>query len=201
MLFRLAHLSVRILTLPALLLWFAAGWRVEGKIPPINKFVILGVPHTTNWDYLHMLMLAFYWNRKPFVTIKDYWMKKPIIGTILRWAGGVSIDRSKSTHAVEQLSQQINAADHMMLVFTPEGTRAKTDYWKTGFYYTALGANVPIVLAYIDYERKRGGVGLTVHPTGDIEADFAIIRDFYSQHGRGKYPEQAGTIAVPPPKN
>lgn len=195
---KLSYLFVYLCTAPLLLIWYAFGWRAEGEMPKVPKLIIAGAPHTSNWDYIHMLMLAIYYRRKPFVTIKDFWMKKPILGTLLRWGGGLSIDRSKHTNAVQQLVEQVQEAERMMLIFTPEGTRRRTEHWKTGFYYTALGAGVPIVLAYIDYQRKRGGVGKTITPSGDIEADFALIREFYATHGRGKYPENAGVVALPP---
>jgi 1-acyl-sn-glycerol-3-phosphate acyltransferase len=190
-----------IFTSPLLLVWYATGWRAEGQMPAVDKMVVVGAPHTSNWDYVHMIMLAIYFRRKPFVTIKDYWMKKPIFGTLLRWGGGLSIDRSKSTNTVQQLVEQIKQVDRIMLIFTPEGTRRKTHYWRTGFYYTALGAGVPVVLAYLDYKRKRGGVGTTLTPSGNIEADFEIIREFYRTYGWGKHAEQAGEVRLLPKEN
>lgn len=198
LLHRLATLVARIFTTPLIALWMASGWRIEGKLPAIDKFIIIAVPHTTNWDYFTMMMMAFTFGRKPFVTFKDNWTKKPVVGTLIQWLGGIPIDRSKSTNAVQQLAERIQKADRMMLVFTPEGTRSYRPHWKTGFYYAALEANVPIVLGYPDYERKRGGVGPTLYPSGDIEADMEIIREFYSTHGAGKYPEKTNDIKLPP---
>jgi 1-acyl-sn-glycerol-3-phosphate acyltransferase len=100
---------------------------------------------------------------------------------VMRWLGGIAVDRSKSTNLVAAAAAALVAAEgSVQLVVPPEGTRGKTRHWKTGFYFIALQAQVPIVLAYMDYERKLGGLGPVFQPTGDVEADMAVIKQFYA---------------------
>jgi 1-acyl-sn-glycerol-3-phosphate acyltransferase len=97
------------------------------------------------------------------------------------WFGGIPVDREKSNNLVAASAEAIKAADGpLQLVVPPEGTRSKTRYWKTGFYYIAVGAQVPIVMAYMDYANKTSGLGPVFHPTGDIDADMATIKAFYA---------------------
>lgn len=198
----LAWLVVLIAYVPMRLIWKVTGWRFEGdpraKVRPFKKLIILGVPHTTNWDYWLMLNTSLYVFRRPYTTVKIELLKPPI-GWFIRAAGGIGIDRSKREGVSDQLAQRLREADKMMLVFTPEGTRSYRPYWRTGFYYTAHKAGVPIVCAYADYPRRVLGVGLVLHTTGDIEADFAQIRDFYAEYGRnGLYPDKMNDLALPP---
>jgi 1-acyl-sn-glycerol-3-phosphate acyltransferase len=191
-------LWVRILieiTRPILLgLWRLMGWRGEGALPDSPSMVLVGVPHTSNWDYFHMFGAAVYFRRKPYVTIKDSAFKNPILGSIIQALGGISIDRSRSTNAVDQMAESLENANRRVLCFTPEGTRKKTDNWRTGFYYTALKAEVPIGFIHFDYRRKRVGSFGHIYPTGDIDADFEKIREYYDDHGYGKYPDQKSDI-------
>jgi 1-acyl-sn-glycerol-3-phosphate acyltransferase len=155
------------------------GWRVEGKIPDIKKFVIIAAPHTSNWDFPITLAVAF------ALRMKIYWMGKaamfrwPFAGT-LRWLGGIPIDRSQSHNVVEQSIQAFHKLERLIMVVPPEGTRKKVSYWKTGFYHIAKGANVPIVLGFLDYKRKAGGIGPTFYPTGRLEEDLQKIQAFYA---------------------
>jgi 1-acyl-sn-glycerol-3-phosphate acyltransferase len=106
---------------------------------------------------------------------------KPPFRGLMRWLGGISVNRETSTNMVAASVQAIAQADHrVQLVVPPEGTRSQVRYWKTGFYYIALGAQVPIVLAYMDYGRKVAGLGPVFYPTGDIEADMRSIQAFYA---------------------
>jgi 1-acyl-sn-glycerol-3-phosphate acyltransferase len=115
-----------------------------------------------------------------------YWMGKQSLfrwpfGAVMRWLGGIAVDRSKSTNLVSASAAALVAADGcLQLVVPPEGTRGKTRHWKTGFYYIALEAQVPIVLAFLDYRRKVGGLGPVFQPTGNVEADMAEIKRFYA---------------------
>lgn len=192
----LHRLILSSLATPLLVIWRLWGWRVEHDLPNIPRYVILGVPHTTNWDYLHMLAVAMHARRRPHVTVKHTLFRGPV-GWFIKFAGGIPIDRTRSSNVVEQLAARLKAAERMILVFTPEGTRSKSPHWKTGFYYTALKAGVPIVCAYIDYRRKCVGSGLVIQPTGDIHADFIHIRAFYETHGYPKYPENWTPLSLP----
>jgi 1-acyl-sn-glycerol-3-phosphate acyltransferase len=170
------------------------GWRAEGKIPDINKFVIIAAPHTSNWDFPITLAVAF------ALKIKIYWMGKAAMfrwpfGAALRWLGGIPIDRSRAHNLVEQSVQAFQEREKLIMVVPPEGTRKKVSYWKTGFYHIARGAGVPIVLGFLDYRRKAGGIGPTFHPTGRIEEDMRQIQAFYATI-TGKRQSQFGNAAL-----
>ena len=171
-----------------------AGWKPAGRRPDISSYVIIAAPHTSNWDFLYTLCLAFILEIKPFIMMKAEWFRWPL-GPLLRWFGAIPVDRSKSTHVVARSIQAFREHPRMVLVVPPSGTREKVMYWKTGFYHIAMGAKVPIVLGYLDYRRKVGGIGPIVHPTGDMEGDMKIIRDFYAGI-TAKYPKQALSFPV-----
>lgn len=170
------------------------GWRVEGKIPAINKFVIIAAPHTSNWDFPITLAVAF------VLRMKIYWMGKAAMfrwpfAAALRWLGGIPIDRSQSHNVVEQSIQAFQKLERLIMVVPPEGTRKKVSYWKTGFYHIARGANVPIVLGFLDYKRKAGGIGPTFYPTGLLEEDMKRIQAFYTTI-TGKRQSEFGNAAL-----
>lgn len=157
------------------------GWKVEGALPPeAAKSVFIAAPHTSNWDLPYTLMVAF------SLRLNPYWMGKLSIfkapfGGVMRWLGGIPVNREQSTNLVAASADAIRTADGpLQLIVPPEGTRSKTRYWKTGFYYIALGAQVPIVMAYMDYSTKRSGLGPLFNPTGNVEADMAAIKAFYA---------------------
>jgi 1-acyl-sn-glycerol-3-phosphate acyltransferase len=157
------------------------GWKVEGALPPNTpKCVMIAAPHTSNWDLPNTLMAAF------ALRLHIYWMGKesifkPPFRHLMMWLGGIPVNRDRANNLVAASAQAIVDADQpLQLVVPPEGTRQKTRYWKTGFYYIALSAKVPIVLAYMDYKRKISGLGPLFHPTGDIEADMVKIKAFYA---------------------
>jgi 1-acyl-sn-glycerol-3-phosphate acyltransferase len=163
----------------ALVIFRFTGWKPAGKRPYISKYVIIAAPHTSNWDFFYTICLAFILEIEPFIMMKSSWFSWPM-GPFLRWLGAIPVDRSKSTHVVARSIQAFRAYPRMVLVVPPSGTRRKVMYWKTGFYHIAMGANVPIVLGYLDYRRKVGGIGPVFHPTGNMEADMKIIQDFYA---------------------
>ena len=159
----------------------ALGWRVEGSLPAnAAKSVLIAAPHTSNWDLPYTLMVAF------CLRLNIYWMGKASIfrwpfGPVMRWLGGIPVRRETSNNLVAASAAAIIAADGpLQLVVPPEGTRGKTRHWKTGFYFIALQAKVPIVLAYMDYERRISGLGPVFQPTGDLDADMAEIKRFYA---------------------
>jgi 1-acyl-sn-glycerol-3-phosphate acyltransferase len=181
----LRGLSVAILKL--------AGWKVQGSLPPgCAKSVFIAAPHTSNWDLPFTLMVAF------SLRLHIYWMGKtqifkPPFKGLMMWLGGIPVQRDKANNLVEASAQAIRDADGpLQLVVPPEGTRSKTRYWKTGFYYIAVSAQVPIVLAYMDYEKKVSGLGPVFQPSGDIEADMVKIKAFYAQF-KGKNADQYHT--------
>jgi len=167
----------------------ASGWRPEGKLPPDKKFVLIAAPHTTNWDM--PIMLAISWA----LGVETRWMGKKSLfrfpfGTFMRALGGIPIDRSQRTNMVAQAAEMIRSKAQFILAVPPEGTRSGGDgVWRSGFYHIAREADVPIQLGFLDYSRKRGGLGPLVHPTGDTGADMDLIRAFYQPH-MAKFPEQ-----------
>jgi 1-acyl-sn-glycerol-3-phosphate acyltransferase len=175
----------------SLIFFRLAGWKEEGQRPDITKYVIIAAPHTSNWDFVYTMCLAFILRIKPLIMMKGAWFRWPL-GFFFRWLGALPIDRSRSHNVVAQSIEAFHAHPRMVMVVPPSGTRKQVMYWKTGFYYIAKGARVPIVLGYLDYRRKAGGIGPIVYPTGDIEADMKIIRNFYSEIA-GKYPKTVGT--------
>jgi 1-acyl-sn-glycerol-3-phosphate acyltransferase len=157
------------------------GWTVQGALPENTpKCVLIAAPHTSNWDLPYTLMVAY------CLRLNIRWLGKHSLfrgpfGPLMRWLGGIAVDRSQSTNLVSASAAALVAATgNLQLVVPPEGTRGKTRHWKTGFYYIALEAKVPIVLAYMDYERKVSGLGPVFHPSGDVEADMAQIKHFYA---------------------
>ncbi len=159
-----------------------AGWQVRGALPAeAQKSVLIAAPHTSNWDLPFTLMVSF------VLRLNIYWIGKASIfrfpfGPLMRWLGGIPVDRSKSNNLVAASAQAItDASGALQLIVPPEGTRSKTRYWKTGFYHIATSAQVPIVMAYMDYSRKISGLGPVFHPTGDLEADMLRIKAFYAE--------------------
>lgn len=169
----------------SLLVLKLCGWKVTGSVPAdVKKAVFIAAPHTSNWDLPFTLFVAF------ALRLKIYWMGKeeifkPPFRGVMMWLGGIPVQRSAAGNMVAASAEAIRDADELMLVVSPEGTRSKALYWKTGFYHIAHGAQVPVVMAFLDYERKHGGLGPTLYPTGDLEKDMLLIKDFYKDK-RGK---------------
>ena len=163
------------------------GWKIVGDFPTLQQYVLIAAPHTSNWDFPIGLAICFKARQKV------YWMGKHTLfvgplGLLSRWLGGIAVDRRKSNSLVEQISEVFQTHKELVVAIPPEGTRKKVEHWKSGFYYIALKANVPIALGYLDFKRKIGGCGKLFYPTGDIDADMREIRQFYADIV-GKNPE------------
>jgi len=170
------------------------GWESVGTVPDIPKFVMILAPHTSNWDFLFILAILY------SLGIKFYWFgKKEIfrwpIKNLSKWLGGIPVDRSLKQNIVQQIVETIKSREQIIVGVSPEGTRSNAKYWKTGFYYIACQAQIPIVFAFLDFGRKEGGLGPTMYPTGDIKADMKIIRQFYSGI-TAKHPDYFGNIVL-----
>jgi len=174
------------------------GWCKEGTLPDIPQYVVIAAPHTTNWDLPITLALAFSFKCNANWMAKDTLFKPPF-GTIMKFLGGIPIDRLTSSNVVEQSMQAFRENNKLVLVIPPEGTRKNVKYWKTGFYYIANGANVPIVMGFLDYKRKVGGIGHIFQPTSDIDADMEVFQSFYANIS-GKYPEKSSLADISPHK-
>ncbi len=182
----LARLSKWILT--------ALGWEIQADFPDVKKYVIIAAPHTSNWDFPLGIMAV------KAVRLDIRWIGKHTIfrwpfGWFFRALGGIPVDRGQHLHLIQQIANMFAQAEQLVFALAPEGTRSKTDHWKTGFYYIARAAGVPIALGYLDYGKKQVGVRRTFIPSGDIEADFKLIREYY-QDKQGKNPENESLIRV-----
>ena len=164
------------------------GWKVAGEVPPIKKFVVIAAPHTSGLDFpIGILARAILQIHFSFFAKQELF--HPPFGFIFRALGGIPVDRASSHGVVEQAVEMFNTHERFILALSPEGTREYVTEWRTGFYYIAMKAKVPIVLAYMDYESKTVGIGSTFYPTGDIDKDKETIKDFYRTI-KGKYPEK-----------
>jgi 1-acyl-sn-glycerol-3-phosphate acyltransferase len=151
-----------------------AGWRVDGTLPDLPKYILIGAPHTSSWDFVLFLGIVFTLRANVKFMGKAELFRKPF-GWFFYYCGGIPVDRKKSTGLVEQMVEACNNADHFILTIAPEGTRHHVSEWKRGFYHIAKGAGIPIVMAKVDGKKKIAYVGQVFHPTDDIEADMKAI--------------------------
>jgi 1-acyl-sn-glycerol-3-phosphate acyltransferase len=183
----------------AKLIFRLTGWKIEGAAPQPPRCVIIAAPHTSNWDAFVLVTAAYIFRVKLSWFVKDAAFFWPL-GPIVRYFGGVPIDRSARRNMVSQAIDQFAARQSFILAVPPEGTRKHSTHWKSGFYHIAQGARVPIVLGYVDYGRKVAGLGPSFVPTGDIDADFKVFADFYAKV-TPKHPASKGIVAPRPPSD
>ncbi|GAA4821944.1 lysophospholipid acyltransferase family protein [Algivirga pacifica] len=167
----------------------------EVDLEQVKRSVALAAPHTTNWDLVFAVEGCRQVGVKLRFAIKREWMRFPL-NIAIRPMGGIGIDRrpkdgrTKKLSMVEAMANLFKTRDELVVMVPPEGTRSKVEQWRTGFYYTALEAGVPITLCYLDFKHKVAGIGKVLHPTGDVEKDMREIMDFYKQYGQyPKFPE------------
>lgn len=170
------------------LLLHLLGWRIEGGVPSAPKYVLIAAPHTSNWDFPYTLMVCF------ALRLRVYWMGKaslfpPVLGSVMRWLGGIPVDRSRQGNLVQNTIDAFQQAACLTVIIPPEGTRAKVSHWKSGFYYIAQGAQVPIALGFLDFKKKVAGINRMFTASGDIEADMVKIQAMYADIS-GKNPRQ-----------
>ncbi|MCG9079348.1 lysophospholipid acyltransferase family protein [Laribacter hongkongensis] len=156
-----------------------SGWRVEGQFPADSRYVLIGAPHTSNWDFPLALGVCFACN------VKIYWMGKSslfrgLAGPVMRWLGGIPVNRDKPGGLVGQMITAFGRQPELVLAIPPEGTRSRVSEWKTGFYYIAQRAGVPVLPVYVDGVRKVVGIAPLFYPTGDLEGDLPKIRAIYA---------------------
>jgi len=175
-----------------LFLW---RWRTVAPPQPVpDRCVMIAAPHTTNWDFPLTLAMA------KVCGVKISWLGKQSLfrgpmGPLMRWLGGVAIDRSAPGGMVESLANEFAHRDHLVLVVPAEGTRSRTEYWKSGFYRIAEQAQVPIMLAFVDRSTRSGGFGPLVQPSGDLVTDMDAIRAFYAGK-TGLAPDRFGPVRL-----
>lgn len=171
-------------------------WRIEGAPPDLPKFVLIGAPHTSNWDGILMYAVAWEVGLSVHFVGKHTLFRGPF-GPLLRALGGVSVDRRSPHHAVRQLVDEFARRERFVLIIAPEGTRRKVERWKSGFYWIAREARVPIALGFLDYRRRVAGFGPLLHPSEHLEDDIARIHAFYADKV-GRRPEQFTNIVFGP---
>jgi 1-acyl-sn-glycerol-3-phosphate acyltransferase len=170
------------------------GWRALGEVPPSGKFVLVGAPHTSNWDFPIAIAASFVYRIKIRWLGKDALFRWPY-GWLMRLLGGIPVDRSHPNGMVGQLKHQFEITDNLIIVIAAKGTRKKTQYWKSGFYWLAYSAQVPVLCSYYNYEKKQVHIGNCIMPSGDVKKDMDILRGFFSDM-RGKYPELEDNIKL-----
>lgn len=178
-----------LLRLLAILILRLMGWTAVGKEITNPKLVLIGAPHTSNWDFPLMLLVVLK------LRLRVFWMGKKELfrfpfGWLMRWLGGIPIDRSKSNNVVDQITEEYARQSELVVLIPPEGTRSKVERWKTGFYHIARNAGVPILMGYVDAPKKEAGLADFFSPTGDLEKDMQEIKSFYANKG-GLKPENA----------
>ena len=154
------------------------GWRVEGEFPDLKKMVLIVAPHTSNWDFPTGLYVKFAMRMGGRFVGKHTLFRGPL-GPVMRWLGGIPVDRSAAAGFVSEVARVVREAERMTLVIAPEGTRKLTGKWKSGFYRIALEAGVPIFPVGFDYPRKVIFMKPPFQPTGDYEKDLAYLRSLY----------------------
>jgi len=174
------------------------GWKIVGELPDVPGLVVVVAPHTSNWDFLVGILVAYTlgvrW-RWRFRYIAKHSLFKGPVGWFLRATGGVPIDRGAKHDFVAQIVRTFERDGRFLLAVTPEGTRKRAEYWRTGFYYIALEANVPIVPVAFDYATNECRFGEPLVPSGDLKADIEKLRPFY-EGARAKRPELFGEIRI-----
>ena len=175
-------------------LWFMKkrGWRIEGTLPTERKFVAILAHHTSNWDFPVGISIALYFKARVFWLGKNSLFLGPM-GSLMRWFGGIPVHRMEPADLVDEVVGFPSHQEDAVIGITPEATRSRVTRWKTGFYRIAHALDLPIVLAYLDYKQKVGGIGPIIYPSGDFEADMAKIREFYKTV-EGKYPDTGSFV-------
>lgn len=165
------------------------GWRLQGDVPDLPKMVLIGAPHTSNMDGVIALAALTALGIRSGTMIKDSAFKGAM-GPLLRWFGAIPVNRRSPKGVVEQSVDAFHDNERLLLLIAPEGTRSSATEWKRGFYHIALGAQVPILPAAIDYRRRIATFGPPLAPSGDYAGDMRKLLAFYGQHGSPRHPER-----------
>lgn len=164
------------------------GWKENVTEPDYDKCIICVAPHTSNWDFILAQLYYHSLGRTAGFLMKREWFFWPL-GALFRRMGGMPVERSRHTSLTDRLAERARNAERFELAVTPEGTRSRVTTWKRGFYFIALKAQIPIKLYAIDYENRTVHCTLTIHPTGDVEADMKRIMAYYKDF-KGVHPEK-----------
>jgi 1-acyl-sn-glycerol-3-phosphate acyltransferase len=174
------------------------GWKMQGDFPEdMDKCVTIVAPHTSNVDFIFGIVASFKVRLPVRFLIKDEWTRRFLIGSLIKSWGGIGIVRSERQNMVDAMAEMINRTERITLAFPPEGTRRLAEKWKTGFYYVALRAQVPIVMVALDYGTKTVIIGPSFMPSGDFVQDMEIVRSFYSGV-KARHPEKFSLAITDP---
>ena len=171
------------------LLWLF-GWKVIGSVIPVPKCIVLGVPHTSLWDFVISWIYYKSVGGNPNILVNKKFFFWPV-GWLLNQMGAIPVNTSKGASSIKQLISEIKKRETLHLAIAPEGTRKPTDKWKGGFHTIARIANIPVYLAVFDWGRKEVGVFDEIELTKDMNADMLRIKQMYKARGvAGKHPEK-----------
>ncbi len=170
------------------------GWASEGSPPATAKYVMIAAPHTSNWDFVYLVALGWLHGLDFSVMMKHSLFRGPL-AWLLPKLGAIPIRRDRRANMVEQMADAYAERDELILIVPAEATRSPAEYWKSGFYQIARAADVPVVLGFLDFERRRGGFGPELRLTGDVKVDMDEIRKFYTDI-KGKHPQNFGQIRL-----
>lgn len=173
------------------LIFKLCGWKITGTPPKDKKFVIIAAPHTSNWDFVYGLCAWNLYGLKPRYLIKKELFRFPL-NLFFKATGGLPVDRSKSSNLTDAIVNMFNERESLVAIIPPEGTRKTVERWKTGFYYVALNAKVPLVMGSLDYAKKEATLSEPFWPTGNIEMDFKVFREFY----KNTTPKHPGNFSI-----
>jgi 1-acyl-sn-glycerol-3-phosphate acyltransferase len=160
--------------------WATSRWTLRSEpIPRDGVGLLIGAPHTSNWDFV--LMLAITWRLGIHIRfLGKLSLFRGALGPLMRALGGIPVDRTNPAGLVDEVVARVRSGERFYLVVTPEGTRSRAPYWKSGFYRIALDTGLPVTLGYVDRRTMTTGLGPTLHLTGDVAADMDRIRAFYA---------------------
>ena len=178
-----------------ILIFKLKGWKIVGTVPPeIKKAVVIAAPHTSNWDFVYAIAIFKLLKLKIRYLIKREMNFFPL-SILLKNTGAIPVERSKNHNLTEEIANMLKSSSELLVAIPAEGTRSRVDKWKSGFYYTALQAGVPVLPGYLDFKKKEGGFGAPIYLTGDKEVDMKKLKDFYADK-TGKYPELFNLEAI-----
>lgn len=155
------------------------GWKRAGVLPADKKYVMIAAPHTSNWDFFFGLIMNLSFKNSLYWMGKKEIFRFPFSG-IMRWFGGIPVDRRRSSNLVSAVIERFNSSESLVVTIPPEGTRSMVHSWKTGFYHIARGADVPVLLAFVDYKKKVTGYGPMFRLTDNMDNDMETIKTFYA---------------------
>ncbi|GAA4826119.1 acyltransferase [Marinicella pacifica] len=170
------------------------GWQIINDLPADKKYMLIVAPHTSNWDFVYGVLAKSAVGLKVSFLGKDSLFKSPL-GWWFKALGGIPVYRDQKLNMVEQMVVQFKQRQHMILTMSPEGTRSRLKYWKSGFYHIACGAGVPIVMATLNFAEKQIKLGGRFMPSGQVTQDMDKVRDFYAGI-QGKKPQYQGPVRL-----